>query len=70
MKSLRQIGFSFAFIFAILGAINWGSIGFLQFDCIAWVFKGIGVSLKVAYGLVGISGLFLFFNIARLLKRI
>ncbi|MEC1614291.1 DUF378 domain-containing protein [Bacillus mojavensis] len=42
----------------IIGAINWGLIGFFQFDLVAAIFGGQGSALsRIIYGLVGIAGL-------------
>ena len=47
-----------ALILTIIGAINWGLIGFFQFDLVAFIFGGQGALLsRVIYALVGISGL-------------
>ena len=43
----------------VIGAINWGLVGFFQFDLIAAVFGGVGgwVS-RILYSLVGLAGLY------------
>ena len=45
-------------ILAIIGAVNWGLVGFARFDLVAWIFGGqtAGVS-RVIYAIVGIAGL-------------
>lgn len=45
-------------IVAIIGAINWGLIGFARFDLVAWIFGGqtAGIS-RVIYAIVGLAGL-------------
>lgn len=43
----------------IIGAINWGLIGFFQFDLVAMIFGGQDSLLaRVVYALVGLSGLY------------
>ena len=43
----------------IVGAINWGLVGFFQFDLIAAIFGGMGAWVsRVIYALVGLSGLY------------
>lgn len=43
----------------IIGAINWGLIGFFQFDLVAALFGGQDAALsRVVYALVGLSGLY------------
>ena len=47
-----------ALILLIIGGINWGSIGILQFDLVAWIFGGQDALLsRVVYTLVGLSAL-------------
>ncbi|WP_408007459.1 DUF378 domain-containing protein [Pseudalkalibacillus sp. A8] len=48
-----------ALTLAIIGAINWGLIGFFQFDLVAAIFGGQdSVLSRIIYGLVGLSGLY------------
>lgn len=43
----------------IIGAINWGLIGFFQFDLVATLFGGISpIPVRIVYALVGLSGLY------------
>lgn len=47
-----------ALVLTIIGAINWGLIGFFQFDLVAAIFGGQDAALaRIVYGLVGIAGL-------------
>ncbi|WP_409302439.1 DUF378 domain-containing protein [Peribacillus sp. SCS-155] len=47
-----------ALILTIIGAINWGLVGFFQFDLVAAIFGGQDSALsRIIYGLVGIAGL-------------
>ena len=47
-----------ALLLVIIGAVNWGLIGFFQFDLVAALFGGQdGVIARIVYSLVGISGL-------------
>ena len=43
----------------IVGAVNWGLIGFFQFDLVATLFGGPqAVISRIVYGLVGLAGLY------------
>ncbi|MBO8178606.1 DUF378 domain-containing protein [Aeribacillus pallidus] len=54
MSTIQRI----ALVLTIIGAINWGLIGFFQFDLVAAIFGGQDSALaRVIYGLVGIAGL-------------
>ena len=47
-----------ALFFTIIGAINWGLIGFFHFDLVAALFGGQGsIISRIIYSLVGIAGL-------------
>lgn len=47
-----------ALALVIIGALNWGLIGFFKFDLVATLFGGQGAILsRIVYGLVGLSGL-------------
>lgn len=48
-----------AYILVIVGAINWGLVGFFQFDLVAKIFGELSVISRIIYALVGLSGLFL-----------
>ncbi|EGL82541.1 protein of unknown function DUF378 [Caldalkalibacillus thermarum TA2.A1] len=48
-----------ALILIIIGAINWGLIGFFQFDLVAAIFGGQAAWLsRIVYAIVGIAGLY------------
>ena len=55
METLKRI----ALALVIIGAINWGLIGFFKFDLVAAIFGGQDAALsRVIYALVGLSGLY------------
>ncbi len=55
---MMAIAQKIALVLTIIGAINWGLIGFFQFDLVAFLFGGQSAFLsRVVYGLVGIAGL-------------
>jgi uncharacterized membrane protein YuzA (DUF378 family) len=54
MSTLQRI----ALVLTVIGALNWGLIGFFQFDLVAAIFGGQDAALaRIVYGLVGIAGL-------------
>ena len=48
-----------ALTIAIVGALNWGLIGFFNFDLVAFLFGSMTWLSRIVYALVGISGLYL-----------
>lgn len=62
MSALQRI----ALLLTIIGALNWGLIGFFQFDLVAAIFGGQDSALsRIIYGIIGIAGLI---NLALLFK--
>ncbi len=48
-----------ALTLVIIGAVNWGLIGFLQFDLVAFLFGGqASLISRIIYALVGLAGLY------------
>jgi uncharacterized protein len=52
LSSIQRI----ALVLTIIGAINWGLIGFFQFNLVASIF-GNSALARIIYGLVGVAGL-------------
>ncbi len=42
----------------LIGAINWGLIGFFDFDLVSAIFGQMSMLTRIIYGLVGIGGLY------------
>ena len=46
-----------ALALAIIGALNWGSIGLFTFDVVAWICGGAAtVAARIIYTLVALAG--------------
>ncbi|MDF2589694.1 MAG: putative rane protein [Anaerocolumna sp.] len=54
LKTLDYI----ALVLVVIGAINWGLIGFLNFDLVRVIFGDMTFVSRVIYALVGIAGLY------------
>lgn len=48
-----------ALTIAVIGAINWGLIGFFGFDLVAFICGNMSWISRIIYAIVGISGLYL-----------
>ena len=55
MKILNYI----ALTLAIIGAINWGLIGFFNFNLVAFLFGDMTLLSRIICALVGLCGLYL-----------
>lgn len=58
-----------ALILIVIGAVNWGLVGFFQFDLVAYLFGSSAAMLsRVVYALVGLAGLWAIPMIGRCCK--
>lgn len=48
-----------AFVLVIVGALNWGLVGFFDFDLVASLFGDMSGFTRVIYSLVGLSAVYL-----------
>ena len=48
-----------ALTLVIIGAINWGLIGFFRFNLVTFLFGDMTMLSRIIYGLVGLCGLYL-----------
>jgi hypothetical protein len=63
--------FKFLLVLAIIGALNWGLIGFFEWNLVDAIFTGEGsldatLGERVVYALVGLAGLAALFGLPRL----
>lgn len=51
-------------ILVIVGALNWGLVGFFQYDLVSEIFGGMATTgARVVFGLVGLAGLYKLFGL-------
>ena len=53
MKIIDKI----ALVLVIIGAINWGLVGFFEFNLVDAIFGELSIFTRIIYALVGIAGL-------------
>ncbi len=53
MKALKTI----SLVLVIVGGLNWGLLGLLEFDLVAAIFGSMSVISRVVYVLVGLAAL-------------
>jgi len=58
MKTKGLLGM-IAFILLIVGGLNWGLVGFFNFDLVAAIFGDTTALSRIIYDLVGLSALFM-----------
>ena len=49
----------FALTTTIIGAVNWGLIGFFNLNLVAFLFGSMSWLSRIIYGLVGLCGLYM-----------
>lgn len=58
MKSLSIIDW-LAFILVVVGALNWGLVGFFNFNLVAAILGDMTLLARIVYGLVGIAAVYM-----------
>ena len=48
-----------ALTLAIIGAVNWGLVGFFDFNLVSFLFGSMSWLSRIIYALVGLCGLYL-----------
>jgi len=48
-----------ALVLVLVGALNWGLIGILEFDLVATLFGDMTLLSRIIYALIGIAALYL-----------
>ena len=46
-----------AYVLVIIGALNWGLVGFFGFDLVASIFGDLTMASRIVYSLVGIAAI-------------
>lgn len=46
-----------SYILVLVGALNWGLVGFFNIDLVALIFGDMTLISRIVYGLVGISAI-------------
>ena len=56
---MKSKGFDyFVLTLVIIGAINWGLVGFFGLDLVAFLFGSMSVLSRIIYAVIGICGLY------------
>lgn len=63
MKNLNVVDWVFL-VLLIIGGINWGLIGFLNFDLVSSVFGDMTTISRGIYAIVGISALYSIYTLS------
>lgn len=58
-----------ALVLVIVGGLNWGLVGVLDFNLVATIFGDMSILSRIVYGLVGLSAIYLAVVSMRLAKK-
>jgi len=58
-----------ALILVIVGALNWGLVGFFSFDLVAALFGAMSALSRIVYSLVGLAAIYLIFAAAKFARK-
>lgn len=47
------------FILVVIGAINWGLVGFFDFNLVGMIFGAMPIVARIIYAVVGIAGVYM-----------
>jgi uncharacterized membrane protein YuzA (DUF378 family) len=50
-------------VLVLIGALNWGFVGFFNFDLVATLFGKKSIISKLVYALVGLAGIYLIITV-------
>ncbi len=55
--------YTLCLVLVIVGGLNWGLVGFLNFDLVAAIFGDMSFLSKLVYDLVGLSAVYLLLSL-------
>ncbi len=58
-----------ALVLVIVGGLNWGLVGLLNFDLVAAIFGKMSILSRIVYTLVGVSAVYLIAIASKLGKK-
>ena len=68
MKNLTTLDWV-AMILIVVGGLNWLLVGLFGFDLVAAIFGSMSMLSKIVYVLVGLSALYVLFNLGKFAKK-
>ena len=58
-----------AYVLILVGALNWGLVGFFSFNLVAFLFGETSVLSRIVYALVGLAGIYGILALPSMLRR-
>jgi hypothetical protein len=68
MKNLNVLDW-IAIILLAVGGINWGLVGALEFDLVAYIFGPMSLLARIVYGVVGLCAIYTLLMLPKCAKK-
>jgi len=68
MKNLNALDW-IAILLLAVGGVNWGLVGALEFDLVAFIFGPMSLLARIVYGVVGLSAVYVLLVSPKLAKK-
>lgn len=68
MKKMNALG-RITMILIIIGGLNWGLVGFFNFDLVKTIFGDMTIISRIIYALVGLSAVYALLSIPGMKKQ-
>lgn len=68
MKTLNAADW-IAIILLSIGGLNWGLVGGLEFDLVAYLFGPMSLIARIVYGLVGLSAVYMLLMLPKFARK-
>jgi hypothetical protein len=68
MKTLNAADW-IAIILLSVGGLNWGLVGGLDFDLVAYIFGPMSLLARIVYGLVGLSAIYMLLMLPKFARK-
>jgi len=62
-KKKTDVVYMIASLLLLVGGLNWGLVGLFDFNLVEAIFGSIGWLMKMVYGLVGASALYMIYGL-------
>ena len=61
--------YTFCMILVLVGGLNWGLVGFFNFDLVATIFGDMSFLSRLIYDLVGLSAIYLIISMMKMKNK-
>jgi uncharacterized membrane protein YuzA (DUF378 family) len=66
---MMKVLYWIALVLVIVGGLNWGLVGLLDYDLVASIFGDMTTITKVIYDLIGLAAIYMIFSASKCCKK-